>query len=63
MKRWFFVFLVIEMVFVVELFFLKYVYYFYKEFKKFFEKCLIEIVKCFEDLKFEDKDCIVVYVR
>lgn len=63
MKRWPFVLSVIEMVFAAESLSLKHAYHSHKEFKKFFEKCLTEIVKCLEDPKFEDKDCIVVHVR
>lgn len=28
-----------------------------------FEKCLSEVVKCFDDLKIGDKDCIKVRLR
>lgn len=60
MKRWPFVLSVIEMVFAAESLSVKHFYHSRKEFRKFFEKCLIEIVKCLENPIFEDKDCIVV---
>lgn len=60
MKSWPFVLSVIEMVFAAESLSVKYFYHSHKEFEKFFEKCLNEIVKCLEDPNFQDQDCIIV---
>lgn len=49
----------IELFLVVELFFVKYLFDFFEE----FEKCLFEVVKCFDDFKIGDKDCIKVRLK
>lgn len=59
MKRWPFVLSVIEMFFAAESLSAKYFLDSHKE----FEKCITEVVKCFDDLKLKDTECIKVRLK